>query len=67
MTPAESGKNTDETKSLDSHSKILNISKIKILALVTSFSWSLTLRKGIAILPACQIVFKAETLGYQKL
>lgn len=38
MTPAESGKNTDETKSLDSHSKILNISKIKILALVTSFS-----------------------------
>lgn len=36
--PAESGKNTDETKSLDSHSKILNISRIKILALVTSFS-----------------------------
>lgn len=38
MRPAESGKNTDETKSLNSHSKMLNISSIKILALDTSFS-----------------------------
>lgn len=67
MRPAESGKNTDETKSLNSHSKMLNISSIKILALDTSFSWRLTLRKGITILPACQIVFKAEALGYQEL